>query len=264
MAFRPLSSLVVVSALAAALLAPAPSGADGLVNCEVTPEDQAMSAEEQSFLDLLNAYRQDNGLPPLAVSDSLNRAAAWMANDMYQHHYVSHTDSAGRNAGARVLDCGYHTGAAEIIAVGKLDPAAALEAFKGSPPHHAIMVDDWYKAAGVGLLRTPDGGAYWVVDLGLELEESASPPAALYEGWTHLATWEGPEVAGVPAIAAFLAQGIDPDSWVTVAEYDVSAGTWRQLLKDAPLDSFNTLDELAPGASYWIYSTTDASLALDH
>jgi uncharacterized protein YkwD len=169
-----------------ALSAPAAGAAGDLVNCGVTPEDQAVSPEEQAFLDSLNAYRQSLGVPPLSPSASLNRAAAWMALDMFEHQYVAHTDSAGRNAGERVLDCGYHTGAAEIIAVGNLDAADALEGYKGSPSHHATMIDNWYLAAGVGMFRAADGLTYWVVDLGLEPEQTAPPPLALYEGWTHL------------------------------------------------------------------------------
>jgi hypothetical protein len=76
--------------------------------------------------------------------------------------------------------------------------------------------------------------------------------------------WEGPAITGVPEIAEFFAGVVQPDSWVTVAEFDVAEAKWRQLSKDAPLQSFNTLDELVPRASYWIYSTSDASLTLDH
>jgi len=36
----------------------------------------ALDSEEQAMLNLINAYRQQNGLPTIVISSSLTRAAA--------------------------------------------------------------------------------------------------------------------------------------------------------------------------------------------
>jgi hypothetical protein len=228
------------------------------VNCDVSPEAQVVSTEEQQFLDLLNEYRASAGAPPLESAQTLNRAAAWMTLDMYEHQYISHTDSHGRNAGARVLDCGYHTGAAEIIAVGQLDAEGALAGFQGSTNHNTIMRDPRYQSVGIGHFSAPDGTAYWVVDLGLE-PELVDTPTTLFEGWTHISAWPGPALEGA-AVGAYLTDVVEPDTWVALAEYDAARDLWLQTLKDAPIATFNTLSQTRPEASYWIYVEADASL----
>ena len=57
------------------------------------------------------SYRASNGLGSLTISTNLNRGAAWMAQDLADNNYFSHTDSLGRSPYARAIDCGFHAGA---------------------------------------------------------------------------------------------------------------------------------------------------------
>jgi len=108
--------------------------ASALTNCTVADADVALDAEEARFLQLINNYRAQYGLGPLTVSANLNRAAAWMALDMGQKNYFSHTDSLGRSPSARAQDCGYPGGAGENLAAGtgRDPPQEAFAAWKAA------------------------------------------------------------------------------------------------------------------------------------
>lgn len=139
-------------------------------NCDTTAGGQ--DASEQAVFDQINAYRAQNGLAPLKVSPTLSRAAAWMVSDMVQNAYFDHYDHLGRSPFQRVVDCGYgSSGAGEILAVAG-SGATAVQLWKGSSGHNAIMLGANWKVMGVG-----HAGNYWAVDFG-SLDDSGQtvPP----------------------------------------------------------------------------------------
>lgn len=146
-------------------------------NCDTTAGGQ--DASEQAVFDQINAYRAQNGLAPLKVSPTLSRAAAWMVSDMVQNAYFDHYDHLGRSPFQRVVDCGYgSSGAGEILAVAG-SGATAVQLWKGSSGHNAIMLGANWKVMGVG-----HAGNYWAVDFGSlddsgQAAPSPSPTAPL-------------------------------------------------------------------------------------
>lgn len=148
-----------------------PSAAVGAnSNCDTSAG--AQDASEQAVFDLINTYRTQNGLAPLKVSPSLSRAAAWMVSDMVQNSYFDHYDHLGRSPFQRVVDCGYgSSGAGEILAMSG-SGSTAVQMWKGSPGHNAIMLGANWKVMGVG-----HAGSYWAVDFGsLDDSGQAAPP----------------------------------------------------------------------------------------
>src|SRR3954451_17719422 len=93
-----------------------PKTANALTNCNVA--DNSLDSEEQAFLTLINNYRAQNGLAALSLSTNLDRSSTWLAIDMAQKNYFSHTDSLGRDPSTRAQQCGYPSGAGENIAAG--------------------------------------------------------------------------------------------------------------------------------------------------
>lgn len=73
----------------------------------VTIEDYTVDEEIISHLNLLNAYRNQNGLSSLTPSRTLTDVAKWMTNDMASNNYFSHTDSLGRDPFQRMRDFEY-------------------------------------------------------------------------------------------------------------------------------------------------------------
>jgi hypothetical protein len=95
------------------------------------------------------------------------------------------------------------------------------------------------------------------------------PGCPLFEGWNLVCDgdgeWPGPPLTTGDEIEAFMNANIDPNVWLAVAIFRADQGPegmWEVYYKDAPLDSFNTLDNIQPGDAVWIYVTTDATLTI--
>lgn len=148
-------------------------------------------SSEQWVADNINAYRAQNGLAALTVSEQLRRPTMWGSLDSATRNYdadpnnddpthVSHTDSRGDGIQARAERCGGYVGG--YIAENKYwgfggtpdDPyyngsgRAALEAWKNSPPHNAAMLNPNYTTFAVGFayqgVNAEEG--FWTVMFG--------------------------------------------------------------------------------------------------
>jgi hypothetical protein len=163
-------ALALIGALLAALAMTVADGhrAGALTNCDVTHDGN--DAEELAFLTLINNYRSQNGLGTLTISTNLNRGAAWMAEDLAKNNYFSHTDSLGRSAYQRAIDCGYPSGAGENLAAGGAwaSAQAAFTAWQNSPGHNANMLGQYYRQIGIAryYLAGSQYGWYWATTFG--------------------------------------------------------------------------------------------------
>lgn len=148
-----------------------------LTNCSV---DASIDGEEQEFLRLINEHRAAHGLPPLALSQSLTRSAAWKSNDMAQNNYFAHDDiTIGRSWSQRIRDCGYtaNTYLGENIAAGNSSAAATFQQWRNSPGHNANMLSANYSAIGIGRAYDASSqyGWYWTTNFGGVVDEVVSP-----------------------------------------------------------------------------------------
>ncbi|MEP7215306.1 MAG: CAP domain-containing protein [Anaerolineaceae bacterium] len=132
---------------------------------------------------MTNAYRVQHGLGTLAISTGLNRASAWMVNDMATKGYFSHTDSLGRDPWTRLGDCGNPTYGGENLAAGteRGSASAAFELLKSSPSHNAVMLSPEFRLIGIARQFAAGStyGWYWATDFGngdATVEAAAPPP----------------------------------------------------------------------------------------
>ena len=97
----------LLSAVVAIFLATRGEEARAAGPCGTTHD--AVDAEEQQFLGLLQAWRLQNvSNEPMEMSGALNRAAAWFAEyQVTNSAFGNHNDSSGRNWAQRAIDCGY-------------------------------------------------------------------------------------------------------------------------------------------------------------
>lgn len=136
--------------------------------------NSSLDSEEQNFVTLLNNYRQANGLSPVTTSSSLSEMAQWYAEDMANKNYfnTNHIDSLGRGVSAndgstkRISDCGIATFNGEILAAGRSSAQEAIDQFKNSPSHNAIMLQANNVQVGVGRANKAGSqfGWYWVAE----------------------------------------------------------------------------------------------------
>ena len=172
---RPLLAIMAATAVVAGVIAmtAAPGG---------TTASAPLDAEEQAFLNLLNQYRQQNGLGTLTVDPNLQNAAEWMSTDMGVNNYFSHTDSLGRDPFQRMNAFGYtyNTWKGENIAAGTSSAQIVFDLWKGSSGHNANMLNPNYKVVGIARDDTPGSGYgwYWTNDFGGYQAPTPAPTAS--------------------------------------------------------------------------------------
>lgn len=156
--------------IAAAAWAALPAGpAWAITNCDTATA--GLDGEEQQMLQLINAARVTEGLPALAVSPSLSRAAAWYSEDTQDGQVAApHEDSLGRFPSERAQDCGYPGSAGENWAWGFGGASSTFDAWMGSSGHRANILNSFYKVVGIGRY-----GSAWTLNFGA-IDDSNSPP----------------------------------------------------------------------------------------
>ena len=148
--------------------------------------DTALDGEELEFLELINDYRDQNGLGPLELSDALNQAAAWKSAHMATNDYFAHDDALiNRSFVDRLRDCGYtaNTWLAENIAAGNDTAAEAFLQWRDSAGHNANMLNPNMVAIGVARVFNENStyGWYWTTEFGGENDGFSPPPASAPE-----------------------------------------------------------------------------------
>src|SRR5262249_51759764 len=148
------------------------------------PPAAARGATEQRILTLVNAARAQARhcgatrfapAPPLALNETLNRAAREYAEVMARYHYMEHTGRDGSSPAARgrpaerVTRAGYHwreTG--ENLARGITSAEAVVDGWVHSPEHCANLMDAAFTEMGVGYAVDPhdEAGIYWALEFG--------------------------------------------------------------------------------------------------
>src|SRR5262249_17871937 len=133
-----------------------------------------------------NDYREENGLMPVSVSPTLNRAADVHAHDMATHGFMSHTGSDGSMPWDRAWAAGYPRAAAvsENIASGMSSGSDALLAWRSSTQgHNENMINPAWQAIGISR-EQGSGDWYWSTSYGdvLDCPTLTPPPHALSLG----------------------------------------------------------------------------------
>ena len=141
----------------------------------------SLDSEEQAFLDLINQYRAQQGLPPLALSSTLDQAAdthsSWMANqDCFSHQCSGEDDYVQRmwNAGYPTTAGGY----GEKIAAGQATAAEVFNDWQSSNGHNKNMLSSSWRAIGIARVYNPNSqyGWYWTTDFGSIDDSGGAPP----------------------------------------------------------------------------------------
>ena len=130
---------------------------------------RAAGVEEQRLLEIINGYRQENGVGTLVPSAVLSTSATRHSEDMAAHDFFSHSTKEssyypnGSSPADRAAREGYPLDVytAENIARGQLIAEEVFEDWRGSPEHDAAMLGEQYTAAGIGHVDS-----YWTADFG--------------------------------------------------------------------------------------------------
>ena len=152
------------------------------------PGETDYSSAEIDTLNLINDYRQDNGLEALQLSDKISTASARYAHDMAKYdayevpeaHVSGPTDYyfEGAVLTDRMNDAGYYGSSyGENIAAGQATAQEVFDAWRDSPPHNEMMLNPEMHVIGIGLVENPDTSyeEFWATDFGNEEDDTTRP-----------------------------------------------------------------------------------------
>jgi uncharacterized protein YkwD len=147
----------------------------GLVRIEVgAPGSAARSATpagrttdpvlaRQRLLDLINSARRDAGLTPLALDETLARAAQAYAEAMLEQDFFGHQDPLGRGPAERVRDAGAQCSVVlENLAIAR-SAEEGHATLRESPIHWRATLDERTTHAGIGVAGTSADGLRMVI-----------------------------------------------------------------------------------------------------
>jgi len=149
---------------------PTVAASGGGVTPIVTAADCSVSTNEgyvSQLLSLINAARQNVGIPALTVNPQLAAAAQGHSRDMACNNYLDHTGSDGSYIDDRIRAAGYVPRYwLEIIAIGA--PQDAMNQWQGSSTHWEAVLDSKATEVGIGYAYNSNSnfGGYFTVDLG--------------------------------------------------------------------------------------------------
>lgn len=117
---------------------------------------------EQQVVDLTNAERQKNGLPPLKHNWQLSRVARYKSEDMATNNYFSHTSPTYGSPFdmMRNFNIKFST-AGENIAYGQRTAQEVVIGWMNSPGHRANILNSSFTEIGVGYATNANGRPYW-------------------------------------------------------------------------------------------------------
>jgi uncharacterized protein YkwD len=123
---------------------------------------EGWSEEERQALELVNRDRRIDGLAVLAADPVLAQLAHEYARDMVTRGFFSHENPEGLNPFDRMRKEGVvFRYAGENLAInGSI--AAAEQAFMGSPPHRANILNRHFSQIGIGVCHDNTGAVYVV------------------------------------------------------------------------------------------------------
>lgn len=196
---------------------------------------------EARVMQLINSERAAEGEPALTMDSRLVQAARRHSQDMADNDFFSHTGSDGSSPFGRIQDAGYSfTSAGETIAGGYTSPAAAVEAWMNSPPHHDILLGN-FTEVGVGYVYKADSTyrQYWTADFAVPSgynptvtptltptvtsTPTATPTLTPAATSTPTAT---PTATVPPAIPPDICGDLDGDGVVQASDLQMAASDW--------------------------------------
>ena len=148
--------------------------------------DTSYDPEELQFLQLINDYRQQNGVGPLILSDTLTASSEHHSLDMARYGFFAHNTEASSyypkysQPWDRMVAEGYdyNTYKGENIATGYDTAEKVFQAWRESPSHNAAMLDDDYRVIGIARIYAPRGVHhwYWTTDFGGYVDSTSHAP----------------------------------------------------------------------------------------
>ena len=126
----------------------------------------------EKAVELINAYRKQNGLKPLKLNAQLSNAAKNHSRDLAKWDRISHFGSDGSNPWDRVKRTGYNARlAAENVGTGQITIEEVIKGWKESPGHNKNLLLADAEHVGIALVQDnkTEFKTFWTLVLGSPL-----------------------------------------------------------------------------------------------
>lgn len=217
-------------------------------------------SSEQAVIDLTNAQRTQQGLPPLTVSPELTSAARSYALTLAQGNFFSHTGLDGSTFISRDEAAGYRGWdyLEENLAAGQTSPQQVVTAWLNSPEHRANLLSPRVHEIGVGhvYLAGSTYGNYWVQEFG---DRPGYQPVSYQAPAASSVAAAGPPPSVTPVTAPASAANPLPQRWTAPTGFSVSGAWLRYLRSHGDVDSLGLprtgviADPLQPGLRIQVF-----------
>jgi uncharacterized protein YkwD len=146
-----------------ALLALPVASALACSGAQARPGDVSTNTYTRAVECLVNEQRAGAGLAALAHDRHLARAARRFSSSMVREGFFAHVSPEGSTLGSRAQAAGYGGATlGETLGWGSGElatPAAIVQAWMASPPHHAVLMSGAYRRIGLGVAKGSPAGA---------------------------------------------------------------------------------------------------------
>ena len=155
-------SLAVLCLAVVVLLAVPAANALACAGAQARPGTVSEGAYTRAVECLVNEQRARAGRGGLSHDRRLARAARRYSTSMVRERFFDHVSPQGSTLSTRARAAGYSGGTlGETIGWGAGElatPAAIVQAWMASPPHHAILMSRAFRRIGLGVaLGSPEG-----------------------------------------------------------------------------------------------------------
>lgn len=125
-------------------------------------EEQNLSREQRDTLDLINEYRNENGLKSLKPYTNLQEIARIKAEDLVENNYFSHTSNILGNPFEMLSSNGINYRIAGENLAGNTTPERAVQAWINSESHRANILEERFEYTGIYVIDSEVYGKIYV------------------------------------------------------------------------------------------------------
>ena len=122
----------------------------------------AISDEEQEVLNLINEYRNENGLEDLTIDAKLQETAKIKAEDLVKNNYFSHTSPTLGTPFELMKSQGIRYKIAGENLAGNISSEKAVEAWINSKDHRENILEKKFHKTGIFVIESPVYGKIYV------------------------------------------------------------------------------------------------------
>jgi uncharacterized protein YkwD len=180
------------------------------------PAADCGDAEELALLALINDFRAQNGLPPLALGPALSAGADLLSQDMAANDFLGFTGSNGSTTAQRLAAAGHPdpNSAGDYVFAGDPTGAGAFAWWQSNAGTSADMLNPANIAIGIARAHNPNSTFqwYWTMTLGRTAEAAtcAGPAAPAQPAAGDATATPTPDSAAAPADGEQPAAGQTP------------------------------------------------------